>query len=217
MAGTTRTDIEMTRSFGLGGAALLAAMVLGSGCAKRVEAEPEARSATGDVADYYPLAIGNKWTYQLNGRADRSVTVEILKQEEGYFHDNQGGQFSVDAYGLRDPKRYLLRAPLRTGQAWTNVVSVSSTERYQIVQAGGSCETPAGTFPSCIEVEGRNRVDAKATLINTMTFAPGVGMVRLETAVETANQQRIPQTRLELVSYELKGGASSNGSPPAAR
>lgn len=210
MAGTTRIDIEMTRSFGVGGVVLLGAMMLGSGCAKRVEAEPEAQSASGNVADYYPLAVGNKWTYRVNGRADRPVTVEILKQEDGYFLDNQGGQLSVDAYGLRDPKRYLLRAPLRTGQAWTNVVSVSSTERYQIVQAGGSCDTPAGTFPSCIEVEGRNRVDAQATLINTMTFAPGVGMVRLETAVETANQQRIPQARLELLSYELKGGASSS-------
>ncbi|WP_338866625.1 hypothetical protein [Myxococcus stipitatus] len=210
MAGTTRIDIEMTRSFGVGGLVLLGAMMLGSGCAKRVEAEPETQSTSGNVADYYPLAVGNKWTYRVNGRADRPVTVEILKQEDGYFLDNQGGQLSVDAYGLRDPKRYLLRAPLRTGQSWTNVVSVSSTERYQIVQAGGSCDTPAGTFPSCIEVEGRNRVDAQATLINTMTFAPGVGMVRLETAVETANQQRIPQARLELTSYELKGGAASS-------
>ncbi|WP_371745625.1 MULTISPECIES: hypothetical protein [unclassified Myxococcus] len=215
MVGTTRTDIEMTRSFGVGGAVLLAALMLGSGCSKRVEAEPEKQSASGDVSDYYPLAVGNRWTYRVNGRADKLVTVEILKQEEGYFHDNQGGQLAVDAYGLRDPKRYLLRGPLETGHAWTNVVSVSSTERYQIVQAGGSCDTPAGSFPSCIQVEGRNRVDAQATLINTMTFAPGVGMVLLETALETASQ-RIPQTRLELTKYELEGSRPSGASTPPA-
>lgn len=196
--------------------ALLATVVLGSGCSKRVEAEPEKPSVSGAVGDYYPLAVGNRWTYRLNGRDDKVVTVEITKQEEGFFHDNQGGQLAVDAYGLRDPKRYLLRGPLETGHAWTNVVSVSSTERYQIIQAGGACDTPAGTFPSCVQVEGRNRVDAQTTLINTFTFAPGVGMVRLETAVETASQ-RIPQTRLELTAYELSGGrpASQGTTPPA--
>ncbi|MCE9670362.1 hypothetical protein LY474_21410 [Myxococcus stipitatus] len=216
MAGTTRTDIEMKRSFGVGGAALLATLLVGSGCARRVEAEPQAQAARGAVADYYPLSVGNQWTYRVNGRDDKRVTVEILKQEEGYFHDNQGGQLAVDAYGLRDPKRYLLRGPLEQGHAWTNVVSVSSTERYQIVRAGSACDVPAGTFPSCIQVEARNRVDAQATLVNTFTFAAGVGMVRLETVVETGGK-RIPQTRLELTGYQVGGGAPSTspGAPPA--
>ncbi|MCK8502294.1 hypothetical protein [Myxococcus fulvus] len=216
MAGTTRTDIEMNRSFGVGAAALLATLVLGSGCSKRVESESQTSSVAGSVADYYPLAVGNSWTYRLNGREDKLVTVEILKQEEGFFHDNQGGQLAVDAYGLRDPKRYLLRGPLETGHSWTNVVSVSSTERYRIVQAGSACDTPAGTFPSCVQVEGRNRVDARDTLVNAWTFAPGVGMVRMEIFLETANQQRILQTQLELTAYQVGGSRAPGASTPPA-
>ncbi|WP_256560379.1 hypothetical protein [Myxococcus dinghuensis] len=202
----------MKRSFGVGGAALVATLLLG-GCARRVEVEPEPQAAQGSVSDYYPLSVGNRWTYRVNGRDDKQVTVEILKQEDGYFHDNQGGQLAVDAYGLRDPKRYLLRGPLAQGHAWTNVVSVSSTERYQILRAGGACDVPAGTFPSCLQVEARNRVDAQATLVNTFTFAEGVGMVRLETVVET-DGKRIPQTRLELTRYQV--GGRETAAPPSA-
>ena len=207
MARAARTDIEMKRSFGVGGAVVLAALVLGTGCSKKVDAAADTGASSGDVSEYYPLAVGNSWTYRINGRDDKSVTVEIVKEEAGVFHDNQGGQLSVDGYGLRDPKRYLLRGPLQTGHAWTNVVSVSSTERYHIVQAGESCQTPAGTFPRCVQVEGRNRVDAKATLVNTMTFAPGVGMVRVDMAVET-DGQRVPQTSLELTAWQLRDGAT---------
>nr|WP_225937869.1 hypothetical protein [Myxococcus sp. RHSTA-1-4] len=199
----------MKRSFGVGGVAVLAALVLGgSGCSsKNVEAQPRART-TGDVSQYYPLAVGNRWTYRVNGRDDKPVSVEILKEEDGYFHDSQGGQLAVDAYGLRDPKRYLLRAPVEAGHSWTNVVSVSSTERYRILEAGVRCESPAGTFDNCVQVEGRNRIDEKATLINTQTFAPGVGMVRMQVDVETKDQ-RVPQTWLELTSWQVRpqGGA----------
>ncbi|AEI67666.1 hypothetical protein [Corallococcus macrosporus] len=207
MAQAARTDIEMKRSFGVGGAVVLGALMLGTGCSKNVEAAADSGASTGDVAEYYPLAVGNRWTYRLNGREDKEVTVEILKEEAGVFHDNQGGQLFLDGYGLRDPKRYLLRGPLKEGHAWTNVVSVSSTERYRIVQAGESCQTLAGTFPRCVQVEARNRMDAKATMVNTMTFAPGVGVVRIETVVE-ANGQLVPQTLLELTAWQLRDGAA---------
>jgi hypothetical protein len=192
----------------VGGAAVLAALVLGSGCSrKNVEATPRART-TGDVSQYYPLAVGNRWTYRVNGREDKPVSVEILREENGFFHDSQGGQLAVDAYGLRDPKRYLLRAPVETGHAWTNVVSVSSTERYRILEAGVPCQSPAGAFDNCVQVEGRNRINAEATLVNTQTFAPGVGLVRMQVDVE-AKGQRVPQTWLELTAWQVRpqGGA----------
>lgn len=205
----------MKPSFGVGGGALLAALVLGGCAARQVEAPPRAR-ATGDVSQYYPLAVGNRWTYRVNGREDKPVSVEILKEEGGYFHDSQGGQLAVDAFGLRDPKRYLLRAPIEAGHAWTNVVSVSSTERYRILEAGVRCEAPAGTFDGCVRVEGRNRIDADATLVNTQTFAPGVGLVRMQVDVE-AKGQRVPQTWLELTSWQVRpqagAGATRDATP----
>lgn len=203
MAWTTRTDIDMKRTFGVGGVAVLAALLLGTGCAQKADTvRPEEPAPAGQVSDYYPLAVGNRWTYRINGRDDKQVTVEIESFGDGYFHDNQQAQLAVDAYGLRDPKRYLLRGPVVEGTSWTNVVSVSSTERYHIVRAGVPCEVPAGTFPNCVQVEGRNRVDAKVTVINTMTFAAGVGLVRVELAAEK-DGQRVPQTSLELLQWRL--------------
>jgi len=183
-----------------------AALCLGVGaCASRQQVEqPESRPST-SLGDYYPLAVGNRWTYRVNGREDKTVDVEILKEEEGYFHDNQGGQLTVDGFGVRDRKRYLLRGPLSDGNSWTNVVSVSSTERYRILQAGVPCEAPAGAFAHCVRVEARNRVDASTTLINALTFAEGVGLVRIEVSAEKANGERLPQTWLELASFKLQG------------
>ncbi|MFB1479028.1 hypothetical protein [Corallococcus sp. RDP092CA] len=188
----------------VGGLALLASTLVGSGCAKRVEAD--ARPSPEAIAQYYPLAVGNAWTYRIDGRDDKPVTVEIVKEQDGYFVDNQGGQLTVDAFGLRDPKRYLLRGPLEAGRGWNNVVSVSSTERYQLVQVGFACQVPAGSFPNCVSVEGRNKVDAQTTLVNTMTFAAGVGLVRVDVAMEHGGK-RVPQTELELISFKASPGA----------
>ncbi|WP_307734737.1 hypothetical protein [Pyxidicoccus parkwayensis] len=204
----------MKRSFGVAVAALLSVAVLGSGCAKKVEAAPRAQSGD-NVAQFYPLAVGNRWTYRLNGIANKQVTVEILGQEEGYFVDNQKGRLAVDAYGLRDDKRYLLRGPLEEGHTWTNVVSVSSTERYRILGAGVTCQAPAGTFQGCVQVEGRNRMDANTTLVNTMSFAPGVGIVRLEIAVEAKDGQRTPQVLMELTGWHFADGQSGGRMAPA--
>jgi hypothetical protein len=187
----------------VGGLALVAMAWVGSGCAKRVEVEDTPPPSAGSVSDYYPLAVGNRWTYVVNGRADKLVEVKIVKEEGGFFLDSQGGQLTVDSFGIRDQKRYLLRTPLETGRTWSNVVSVSSTERYQILRADGPCESPAGVFQGCVQVEGRNRVDADTTLVNTFTFAPRVGLVRIQVEAEQGGR-RIPQTRLELTSYQVK-------------
>lgn len=178
-------------------------LALWSGCARRVEVQEAPAQATASLEAYYPLAVGNRWTYRLNGREDKEVVVEVLREEEGYFLDNQGGQLTVDGFGIRDRKRYLLRGPLKQGEGWTNVVSVSSTERYRLLQVGVACQSPAGRFQGCVRVEGRNRADERTTLINTLTFAPGVGLVRVETVAEVGSQI-IPQTWLELVSYQVQ-------------
>jgi hypothetical protein len=189
---------------------LAALLVLGPGaCAnRRSEASstsaPEA--ATEDLSAYYPLAVGNEWTYRINGRSDKTVLVRITQQEEGYFLDNQGGRLTVDGFGVRDLKRYLLRGPLTPGNQWTNVVSVSSTERYRILQADVPCQTEAGAFAACVRVEASNRVDAETTLINAFTFARGVGLVRVDVSVaRKSTGERVPQTTLELASYKLQG------------
>jgi hypothetical protein len=168
------------------------------------------------AAEYYPLAVGNRWTYQrtLLGEAGTSV-VEILRHEGGYFYDSEGGELTVDGYGVRDRKRYLLQEPIEPGRQWTNVVSASSIERYRIADVGFPCEAPAGRFEACVLVEGRNRIDDQTTLINRLTFAPGVGIVRIEVLAEARGQQ-VPQAQLALEAFELASPApAEQGASPA--
>lgn len=172
------------------------------GCAKG--AASTAPKQQRRAADYYPLAVGNSWTYDstfLGGRDER--TVEIVKEEDGFFRDSMGGELRLDPFGVRDQKRYLLREPVEAGTSWTNVVSVSSIERYKIVEAGHACEAPAGKFENCVTVESTNKADPKRSLVNAITFAPGVGIVRIEVTLVEGKKQ-IPQATMALKKFELK-------------
>ena len=154
--------------------------------------------------DYYPLAVGNRWTYDINFLGDRREhSVEIIALRDGYYIDNEGAQLTVDGLGVRDQKRYLLRDPILLGSAWTNVVSASSIEHYRIADLGAPCRVPAGTFQNCIRVESRNRKDEQRTLVNEMTFAPAVGIVRIELTLESSGK-RVPQSLFELKQFTLK-------------
>jgi hypothetical protein len=171
-----------------------------------------AAAAGAEASEYYPLAVGNQWTYEAKVLSQRMTqTVTILKEEDGFFIDSQKGRLKVDAFGLRDDKRYLLREPIEAGRTWTNVVSVSSVEHFKIVSAGELCTVPAGTFERCVMVEIRNRSDEKVTMVNRMTFAPKVGIARIQVAVETAGKI-IPQTELWLVSYRVAEAAADAAS-----
>jgi hypothetical protein len=163
-------------------------------------------SGTGgrEAGAYYPLAVGNRWTYQTNLLGEKGErTVEIIKEEDGFFRDSQGGRLTVDGFGIRDDKRYLLRAPLKEGERWSNIVSANTTEHYTVLGADDHCESPAGVFEHCVRVEGRSRIGDGATLVNQLTFARGVGLVRIEVVVEQGGRQ-IPQSSLALSDFVVK-------------
>lgn len=186
--------------------AMVAMLVTLGSCVKSM-------SSSGDkqvrAADYYPLAVGNSWTYEVNMLGEqRTMQVKIEGVANGFFRDSTGAELVADAFGVRDQKRYLLREPLEVGTSWTNVVSVSSVERYQITSVGLPCESPAGKFENCVVVESRNRATPTKTLVNDMTFAPGVGMVRVAMVLENSGQL-VPQTTLVLQSYSTPVGAPS--------
>lgn len=151
---------------------------------------------------FYPLELGTAWTYEVKLLGEsRNIEVTTLKKtSDGFVEDSTGAQFLADSYGVRDQKRYLLRNPIETGTKWTNVVSVSSVENYEIVATSQPCDAPAGKWEGCVVVESRNRVEEGTVLVNEMTFAPGVGIVRLTTVLES-NGKQIPQSSLSLLKF----------------
>ncbi len=165
------------------------------------------RQTYGQAADYYPLSLGSNRTYEIKllGQTKQIEVTMLRKNDDGFVEDSTGAQILADGFGIRDQKRYLLRNPIEAGTKWTNVVSVSSVETYEIVSVGQPCEAPAGKWSGCVVVESRNRVQEGTTLMNEMTFAPGVGIVRLSTVIES-NGKKIPQSALVLLKFNPPPG-----------
>jgi hypothetical protein len=109
----------------------------------------------------------------------------------------------VEAHGIRDAQRYLLKDPLLAGESWSSVVSLRSTEHYKVLQAGGSVEVPAGRFESCVLIEGRNPQSPTQVLVADQTYCLDVGLVRVQTFEETSGQRGPIQWDQELVAYRI--------------
>jgi hypothetical protein len=183
---------------------LLASALLLSACAR-------SRSRPGrelSPADYFPLAVGNEWTWVdrsagVAGGAPRRTVRITGRDPHGYFHDSERGELRADADCVHDRKRRLLCGPLRAGHSWASVVGVSSTERYEIAAVGEEVRTPAGTFANCVRVRAHNRAAPDVDHVLELSYAPGVGPVRLETWTIVAGEAR-PQVRAELESYKVQ-------------
>ncbi len=178
----------------------LCALFLLAGCATTSgTAGPAAKHR---VAELQPLAVGNSWTYvgkMMGQPLERTITITGFK--DGFYVDDANGRLAVDGEGLRDDKRYLLKEPLRQGATWTSIVSVASTERYEVIDAGFTVSVPAGTFSDCIQVRGINRIDKMRELRTDWTYAPGVGIVRLATTAKVGDKE-LPQGVLELREFK---------------
>ncbi len=186
----------------------LLALALAGGCAHG----PSSPAAAAGPAEYFPLAVGNEWVYadrspQLSRaeQAARERKVRIVRRDaEGFYHDDARGQLRADPDCLRDRLRRLLCRPFEVGRGWASVVSVSSTERYEIAAVGERVSTPAGTFDGCIRVRAHNRAGPDTDQVLETTYAPGVGVVRLETWAVVKGQVT-PQVKAELKGYRLEG------------
>jgi hypothetical protein len=188
-------------------APILSILLLASACASAPVAPPAAATP----ADYFPLEVGNRWIYVDESpslppeRRGAERTVEILSRSaDGYHRDNERGELRADADCLHDRSRRLLCGPLAAGTRWTSIVSASSTERFEIAATGEVVETPAGRFDRCVRVRGHNRATSTTDHVLEITYAPGVGPVRIETFV-IVGEAVTPQVRALLKSYRVGG------------
>jgi hypothetical protein len=85
-----------------------------------------------------------------------------------------------------------------------SVASVSSVERFELIDAGRSVKVEAGAFDGCVVVRGKNRIDASKEFVTEWTYAPGVGLVRIHTFLLKEGKEYTPQGQLELSAFELK-------------
>ncbi len=189
---------------------LLLPVVIAFACSS-VPVAPNPVAPAGGPASFYPLAVGNEWVWddvspQLAGGGRKAArTVRITERTaDGFFRDSERTELRADGECVRDRIRRLLCAPLAVGSSWTSVVSVSSTERYEIVGVGELVEVPAGRYEGCVRVRGHNRAGSSTEHVMEMTFAPGVGPVRLETWA-LVDGVAAPQVRAVLSAFRRAG------------
>jgi hypothetical protein len=182
-----------------------AAAALALGCAG-APARPAPERAP---AAYFPLAVGNAWTYADESpalppeRRGARRTVKITgRTADGFFKDSDGNELRAGPDCVRDRQRSLLCAPVAPGTRWSSVLSVSSTERYEIAAVGERVETPAGPFDGCVRVRAHNRASPGTDHVLEISYAPGVGPVRIETWA-VVDGKVVPQVRAVLVSHQL--------------
>jgi hypothetical protein len=190
---------------------VLAAGLLG--CAHEAGPFPATAAATAtsdaklpESARYFPLAVGNTWTYAATYLGEHSTRrVEVVAFRDGNYVDGDGRTLRVDREGVRDQVRYLLHEPLSVGATWTSVIAPGSAEHYKVLSVHAPCEAPAGKFPDCVEVESRTLADPRTPgrlLVNRVTFAAGVGIVRVRTALEEGTKSA-PTAELLLTAYQV--------------
>jgi hypothetical protein len=190
---------------------LLPLAALAAACARAPATPPAASAAAQAPGDYFPLAVGNEWVYRDESPAlplDRrgaQRTVRILERTaDGYFRDSERGELRADRDCVHDRSRRLLCGPIAQGTSWSSVVSVSSTERYEIAAVGETVVTPAGTFSGCVRVRAHNRAGRGADHVLEITYAPGIGPVRIETFA-VVGAAASPQVRAVLERYRVEG------------
>lgn len=184
----------------------LASLLLVTGCSHVETADTTRAAASAPLEAYYPLVVGSCWTYatSFQGQAQPDLKVCIVKEADGFFIDDQKvpSRLRFDAAGLRDGKvRYLLKAPLEAGNQWMSVADVRTVEHYQIEAVGKKTEVPAGVFKDCVVVRMEVRITAEQSMINRITFAPGVGILEIHVSFKKGAEQ-LPQSVMRLKKYQ---------------
>jgi hypothetical protein len=180
-------------------AALLALLLVA--CKAGPQAAPPAGPAGEDATRYYPLAVGNSWTYAFRG-SERRETIQIVGRDGPWFIDDHRGRLRYERDGVRDADRYLLRTPLAEGAKWSAVENLV-VQRFEVVSMDASAVTQAGTFIRCALVRNEQPLAKGGKFVTEWTYAPKVGLVQLVTSTVDAQGRQQEQTRLQLVAYRL--------------
>jgi hypothetical protein len=184
-----------------------------------------AQNARARVSDYFPLRVGDSWTYR-HSEDDSEFTVKVLsaeKQPDGtmlYLVEKQAGAVIHSWYSKSggwtllhreayqeqegisvkyEPPREFLKNPLIAGAKWTwkgiGINKQSASESNQVVGAE-VVKVPAGRFRAMKVVSKVS--DGETAVTKTYWYAAGVGLIKSMTT------SRPLEYGWELVSYSFK-------------
>lgn len=170
--------------------AIFTAAALMTACASTQPAKPRIPPPEAP-ADYFPLATGWKWAYEVEKNGDSILATYAVVNNTGVAAEVRAGDERT-SYAIRPegisrlealgPNDFILKAPIRAGAEWT--IQGGSA---RVVAVGESVTVPGGTFGNCAVVE-ESRTQPDRVL--RTTYAAGVGPIQLEYQVSEGTPPR---------------------------
>jgi hypothetical protein len=186
--------------------ALVSLAALAAGCATSSGATKHVPRTGLKAADYYPMAEGWKWAYDLEKDGEKILLIYAVTEsspegatimmgsERLSYAATPDGIAQADASGVGD---FVLKNPLSKGATWPvagGTATVISTDEEVTVDAGH--------FYDCALIEV---VRADPPRITRTTFAPDIGPVTLEQQVQQPGGKYAVSTKARLRSVTKPG------------
>jgi hypothetical protein len=200
-------------------AGLAATLAMLSGCASTTTAPAAPKVPPPEnAADYYPLAAGWRWAYEIQEQGGENVlaTFAVLERMMDTAIVASGESritYAVLPEGIArregmEMGDFILKTPIRKGAEWP-----IAGGRARVVAVGETVTTDGGTFTNCAIVEeSRSNPDR----VSRTTYAAGVGPVALEQQIHDQGTGRfVVQTRARLRGVTRPGEDPLGGEPPA--
>ena len=152
--------------------------------------------------NYYPLAVGMKWQYQVNRMGTPMTwTREILSETGDVFTDSDGAKLVKDSLGVKDQYRYFIRTGKNAGFAWWAQLSPTQRQDLKIVQMDVPVKTAQKTYDNCMVIDAVSGMPGGMVMVERSYYAPGVGMVKRLLLTRMPNGKSSVQEKAELVSF----------------
>lgn len=177
------------------------------------------------IPDYYPLAVGNRWHYQVDvGQSQKQEITLVIAEEETadgkpvsrlevfsdgvrrqmteHLMSNDKGIFRVRIGGVTyNPPLCILKYPLKPGQSWITKTTANDGQQLTAICKQGAqqdIQVPAGRFrtiPCTIEID-QQTPKGLMKIVNTYWFAEKIGVVKQKLDLNG------PVVEMELSKYE---------------
>jgi hypothetical protein len=166
-------------------------------------------------SEYYPLALGNSWKYQVRTTKNTNISTVIWrvtsadKTKEGIIYqvwptpsdsDDEAMMLHMSTLGLEETSSGVLipKSPIRAGERWTSAKSTHH-RKFHVLSVGQPCQVGSISSENCITVEDEDDALRFRTIT---TYAKGIGPIRYEYYRKNAPVVR-PIQIVELLSYQL--------------
>lgn len=162
------------------------------------------------VTDYYPLKVGNAWTFlttDLTNETTKESLELIVKRDKTTYFFQHGEQF-IDMNGrvLVNRNGYVfIKTPFEVGAQWKEV---GASAIIKITAKNQKYTVPAGQFDQTLEITWWfDRVDEKDETkiykdITIYRFAKGLGPIYYYYEVIRPDGEKVSVFKSELVKFE---------------